>query len=182
MPSIRLIGVKMVIFVPLVHIKASCHAHSICITGTSVISIYIRSHIHIAARSQNISYDQKQFISDYICHHALDACYYHCLSVVITFLFLSHFTLKNACLECMGSNFISHQNNQDVWLIWWHELCFGKMMKLWFYHLNNIWQGVQILKHLIIYVSQASSFSLHLRSKYLPAHSILKHSLIVFFA
>jgi len=54
------------------------------------------------------------------------------------FLFLSHFTQKNGCLECMGSNFISHQNNQGMWLIWWHELCFGKMLKLWFDHLNNI--------------------------------------------
>jgi len=54
------------------------------------------------------------------------------------FLLLPHFAQKNVCFECIGSNFISHRNNQGVWLIWWHELCFGKMIKLWFDHLNNI--------------------------------------------
>ena len=63
-----------------------------------LLSICTTSHIHIAARSPNMSFDQKQFISDYICPHALDACYYHCLSVVMTFFVAATFCTEECVL------------------------------------------------------------------------------------
>lgn len=85
-----LIGVIMVLFVPLMHMWVSSHAHSICITSTCLIIICTTSHIHVAVRSRNMSSDQKQFISDYIYPHALDDCYYHCLCVVMTLFCFCH--------------------------------------------------------------------------------------------
>lgn len=73
-----------------------------------------------------MSYDQKQFISDYISPHALDAYYYHCGDDIFCFCHILHrrmcawnvwevtlFHIKIVCLTDM-----------------WHELCFGKMIKL----------------------------------------------------
>ena len=147
------------------------------------MSICITSHIHIAPRSQNMSYDQKQFISDYICPHALDACYYYCLCLVMTFLFLAHFTQKNVCLECMKSNFISHKSNQGVWLIWWHEFYHGKWLNTDLITLIILGKDYKFWNiSLFNFLKPLFFFFLPLRPKYLLQHPLLKYRLPVFFA
>jgi hypothetical protein len=45
----------------------------------------------------------------------------------------------------------------------------------WFYHPNNIWWGVQVMK-LLIMQSSSASYNFHpLRSKHSPPHPVLKH-------
>jgi len=50
-----------------------------------------------------------------------------------------------------------------------------------FYHPNNIWWSLQVMKFLIMQSSPASYHFLPLRSKYSPQHPVLKHSQSRFF-
>jgi hypothetical protein len=48
-----------------------------------------------------------------------------------------------------------------------------------FYHPNNIWRSLQVMKLLIMQSSPVSCYFLPLRSKYAPQHPVLIHPLQV---
>ena len=52
----------------------------------------------------------------------------------------------------------------------------------WFYHLNNIWWEVQVIKFLIMLSSPFLCYPVPLRPKYLPQHPILEHPQPMFLA